>query len=142
MAGTLTIAGGDGSVELELRSLLTEPPEGAGDFNLVVTVRCGHFGGLVVPWIGRPDWEGFIASLEALERTRTGSAAIEGLSPDDFRLELAAAGSAGHLVVRGHVAQVRWNGLDRVLRFGFEMDGGLLPQLVRDARAFAPYPPA
>jgi hypothetical protein len=138
---TLRFPGDGGWLELALDELLLAPPEGAGDLRVIAAARCGTFGGSAPAWIDRPSWNAFLHDLESLERTRSGSACVESMSPGELRVEIAASGPTGHLTLRGHLAETPWTGLDRALRFGFAIDAGMLPQLLHDARAFAPYPP-
>jgi hypothetical protein len=137
--GALAITGVHGRLDLRLKSIVTLP-QAAGDMSLWASVVSGDFVGGASAWIDRPSWDAFLAQLGELEHTLSGSAAVESMSPGELVLEIAATRPTAPLLVRGQVARTSSAGLDHLLRFGFELNPSALPELLRQARSFAPFP--
>ena len=72
--------------------------------------------------------------LRELEAKRQGEAAIEGLSPGEFRLRLWSVDRRGHMAVGGLVTKLVHKGEGSPYRhsveFGFEFDPTLLPKVL------------
>jgi len=104
---------------------------------LNITVKVRGYSAADRTWVMGREWKSFLAELTALEESRRGQAAVNGASPDDFRLEIFSEDSAGHMAIRGHVG---WNTPDGNLlhlKFGFHFEPDRLPKLVRDLRDLA-----
>ena len=87
-------------------------------------------------WLSGSDCAAFLHTLADLDRTRRGSAEISGQTPEAFRLRVAAADSAGHIIVEGHVGGSflgpPLNHVQTTVGYGIEVDPTVLPRLVAD----------
>jgi hypothetical protein len=124
-----------GAVELQLLKHGTIEGESEGDLRLSVSVRMDEFEGAYDRvWIACDDWRDFIASLNALERTREGTASLIAMSPDEFELHLQIIDLAGHLVAHGFLSRYHFFQRAKIQRsriaFRAEVDPSLLRELV------------
>lgn len=104
-----------------------------------VCVQDGNFSARVDAWVGRDELLGFLSAVEACERTRTGSARLVSLSPDELDLLLHQRDAAGHFAVRyevGAYRHVRWGGVRQALAGEFELDAERFASFARDLREF------
>jgi hypothetical protein len=106
------------------------------DILLNVTVDVSGYSAADQGWVVAAEWGKFLSELETLDERRQGSAVVEGASPDDLRLEFNSTDSAGHMAVQGHLGWHKSDGHFLQLRFGFSLEPDLLPNVVRDLRAF------
>jgi len=82
----------------------------AGDTRFAVRVRVSGmntvFTGEALCWVDLRALAAFAGQLRALEARRQGSAALESMSPGEFRLEIRSIDRAGHVAAVGQVG--RW----------------------------------
>ena len=135
---TITLGG---TVELQLREHGTIEGQSECDLRLSVSVRMDGFAGTYDQvWIASDDWREFIASLNALERAREGTASLIAMSPDEFELHLQIIDLAGHLVAHGFLS--RYHFFQRAetqrsrIAFRADVDPSLLSELVSTFREF------
>jgi hypothetical protein len=119
---------GDAYLELACLSL-------AHDVLLVVTVDVPGFRASCDSWVLAGAWRTFVGELQALERTRRGSARLESISPGELGLEIYATDALGHMAVRG---ELEHDGAAARARFefsGLSFDPGLLAAFVAEVEA-------
>jgi len=116
---------GDPGHELTLILLEQGQPHlpSAGDIKLSIRVECADFGGERATWISRGEWQRFLAEIDALERSRRGSATLEAMSPGALRLALLAQ-ELGSLLLEGDLGTPHAS-----LRFQFPIAGEHVAQL-------------
>ena len=95
-------------------------------------------------WLSGSDCAPFLIALSELDRTRCGSAEIASQSPEHFRLRIAAADRAGHIIAEGHVGDsflgVLLQHVQSTVGFSIELDPTYLPQLVAELRVLLTHP--
>ena len=128
------IDGVTGYLELERCELGSGNPADT-DVLLNVTVRVRGFAAEVQAWVLGAEWAQFVSDLRRLERDRRGRATVEGMSPDEFRMEVFSTDPAGHMALTGTVRRPHVEGFTLALEFGFAFEPDLLPQIVRDLTA-------
>jgi hypothetical protein len=131
------IDGETGFLELERCESLSGSCPG-DDILLEVTVAIRGFAAEDQAWVLGSEWGAFVAEVRQLERDRQGRASVEGMSPDEFRLEVFSTDRAGHMALTGKVRRPHVEGFTLSLEFGFAFAPDLLPQLVRDFAALTP----
>lgn len=104
----------------------------AEDLLLAIAVQVGGYSAADQRWIPIDSWRGFLAQLRELEKRRRGEAKLEGASARDLRLVFRSTDAVGHTAVTGHIGWDTPDGFTRRLEFGFRLDPGQLPSLVRD----------
>jgi hypothetical protein len=113
----------------------------AGDVELSVEVASEQFSGHGFAWVAAPALAAFLAELRELEASPQGTATIEGLSPEEFRLCLWSDDCRGHLAVGGLVTTRVYKGeggpYRHAVEFGFEFDPTLLPRVLAGFEAIA-----
>ncbi|NMO21441.1 hypothetical protein HPC49_42935 [Pyxidicoccus fallax] len=105
------------------------------DLHLSVDAHLGAFTGKTAVWVEREAFTDFLQALEALERTRQGSARLESISPGELELVIRSVDSVGHLVLQLSLADHPYVGDDRMehrLRGGFALDPSRLPEVLAD----------
>ena len=88
-------------------------------------------------WVTDAECKKFLAQAEELERTRQGTAVLESMSPDEFRLELQVFDRAGHVELSTVLSSVKVGGRKTQqlgIHGGFELDPSGLPLLVKSLR--------
>jgi hypothetical protein len=120
----------------------------AGDTRFAVRVRVSAhdtvFSAQTWCWVGLSVLAAFAEQLRALEERRQGSAALESLSPGEFRLEVRSTDRAGHVAVIGQVGhwfrreagEPYWS----AVAFHVPFCPSELPALVREFEALAVAP--
>jgi hypothetical protein len=108
-----------------------------GDVELSVEVSSGKFRGQAFAWIDASTLSNFVTQLRELERTRIGSAELEGMSPGEFRLRIFSIDCRGHVVIEGQLVHQPARSYRHAIEFGFEFDPTLLPKIVSDFAAMA-----
>lgn len=108
-----------------------------GDLHLIVSVRAGDFAGRTDPGIDRDAWAAFLTALRELERTRKGSATLEGLSPGELRLTVRAIDRAGHMSIEGLVSVLSPHRARRLEFAPIEFDPGNLAGIIRELGKFS-----
>jgi hypothetical protein len=101
-----------------------------GDVELSVEVSSGKFRGQAFAWIEARKLSSFIAQLCDLERSRTGSAEMEGMSPGEFRLRIFSIDRRGHVAIEGRLVHQASQSFRHSIDFGFEFDPTFLPKVV------------
>ncbi|BDG03535.1 hypothetical protein [Anaeromyxobacter oryzae] len=86
-------------------------------------------------WVERQAVADFASALRNLEETRNGEALLQGEDPDDLELKVSALDRVGHMLLEFKVTRLtvvgdRGRPLSVQLTGGFELDPGLLPDLV------------
>jgi hypothetical protein len=134
LASTLMLLGTEKSgVALEFLAA-----DGSGglppDVLLHVSVAADGFTAVDDVWCHHEGLLKFLREFRSLEETRSGDAALNGMTPHTFRIRLFATDRAGHIAVEGHVQR----GSVRVQRLGFELslDSGMLGTYLADLEAF------
>lgn len=98
--------------------VLTANPD--EDVLVLVEVRGGTFAGTADVWVLGDAMAAFLAQARTLYERLDGRASLESISPGEFQLSIERIDAAGHLGVRGRVAQFAtgegWRG-----RFAFEL---------------------
>lgn len=107
------------------------------DLLVAVEVRCPGFTGRIDTWILREAWLDFCGQLGVLESRRQGSAVVESMSPQEFRLTVRSTDSSGHMAMDGFLGYRGVHG-ETLLTFSpMSFDPSSLPTLVSEARAIA-----
>lgn len=113
---------------------LERSPEGApcaGDVNVRVNLKLQSFSGSYDGvWLEFPEIERFISNLEELDKTRSGSAKVESMSPDEFTLEVRSSDSLGHMEIEAQLHRYQYSGSKSWpihLKGGFEVE----PEIIR-----------
>ena len=83
-------------------------PEYYPSFQLSADVVDEGFTGGGMYWIEIDVWKAFLTDLQECERTRTGLATLEGMSPGEFRLVLTSTDSLGHFDVCYTIKRVHY----------------------------------
>jgi hypothetical protein len=108
---------------------------------LSVEVSSQRFSGQGFAWVEVPALAAFLVQLRELERQRQGEAALEGLSPEEFRLRIWSVNRRGHLAVGGlvtkRVRQGEGSPYRHAIEFAFEFDPTLLPKVLAGFQAIA-----
>ena len=108
----------------------------AGDVHIEAAVTAHGFSGSSTFWIARASLTAFEVGLRGLEARRQGAATLEAMSPGEFTLRVEAVDRSGHMMIKGELARFTTSSLGTPLRlglvFGFEIDAGRLPSLVRE----------
>ncbi|MCB9682119.1 MAG: hypothetical protein H6733_11695 [Alphaproteobacteria bacterium] len=125
-------AADDQSITLEV---LDADATSGGDRIVIVSVNLGASTGSVDCWVLAAAWHAFITSLTALERTRSGSARLESLSPGELALEFFDVNARGHIGVRGAIGHLcgtsPWTLSFDALTLDAEHFGGAVASLAR-----------
>jgi hypothetical protein len=106
------------------------------DIEFALNIASGGFSGQGATWIEVDQFTAFLAQLRELEGSRTGSAIVEGMSPEQFQLRLWAVDGLGHMAVAGRLTHHQFGGWRgphlHAIEFGFEFDPTLLPSIVSE----------
>ena len=112
-------------VEIDLANQETADLPSQGDAYLTIRVSAAGFTGHNDLWVSASAFRCFCHALIALERDRSGEAALESISPDELRLVVRPIDSRGHMLIEGSTGyEVQrensrpWHSVD----FGFEFD--------------------
>ena len=113
----------------------------AGDTEVSIQVSSSGFSGRGTAWVHASRLAAFIAQLQELDQQRQGTAALEGISREEFQLRIRSIDRQGHFAVSGKLAcQVYADQRGPYLHaveFGFEFDPTRLPEVASGARALA-----
>jgi hypothetical protein len=106
-----------------------------GDVELSVAVSSNKFAGQGFAWVEGSSLARFLDELRLLENRRQGSATLEGMSPDEFRLQIWSVDRRGHVAIGGMIVQQIFKGeaaapYRHSLEFGFEFDPTALPKVL------------
>src|SRR5438309_2251502 len=93
----MVIREGNNCLEIEFVDTVPDRLPGASDVQLSVSVSSEEFTGHGFTWVSAPVLASFLVQLQILEESRQGSASLEGLSPDAFRLRIWSVNRRGHL---------------------------------------------
>jgi hypothetical protein len=139
----LTLSGPQ--ARLELRFLRLSEGQGGvpSDPEFAVFAKSGTFSGSNPSvCVRRPDWDAFIAALERLEASRSGEAAVAGMSPGELELRIAAIDRLGHMAAVGHVSGYvlnhRFQRITSHVAFEIELEPSSLPELLSAFRSLVP----
>jgi hypothetical protein len=91
---------------------------------LAITVQSDGFAGEGSAWVEAPQLRRFCGQLRQLE-TQLGRTELESMSPGEFRLTVLTTDGAGHMAVRGRLAQ-----RDQAIEFGFALCPSLLSGMI------------
>ena len=83
-------------------------------------------------WVEFSSVQKFAVDVAVLESKRDGTAQLDSVSPDQFRLCIETIDGWGHPAVSGRLMRAK-----QVLEFWFEFDAEYLLQLVSDVRELA-----
>jgi hypothetical protein len=104
-----------------------------------LSIASGGFSGQGATWIEADQFAAFLVQLRELEGSRTGSATVEGMPPEQFLLRLWAVDGLGHMAVAGRLTHHQFGGSRgphlHAIEFGFEFDPTLLPSVVSEFRS-------
>jgi hypothetical protein len=121
-------------IEIEAVDCVPSQLPAAGDRKLSVVVSSGGYGGQAFAWVAATSLADFLTQLRDLEQRRQGTAALEGLSPNDFRLRVWSVDRRGHLAIGGliarHLLPTEGGPYRHALEFAFEFDPTLLPSVL------------
>jgi hypothetical protein len=88
-------------------------------------------------WFDLPAIEAFLHAAKELDTKRTGSAALESMSPEELKLSLFTLDSRGHLGITVSISGTRFSG-DHPMKYSvassFEIDPTSISQIVSDIR--------
>ena len=137
----MEIREGNNCVEIEAVHRVPSRLPAAGDVELSLAVSSDQFSGQSFAWVAAPAFASFLAELRELERRRQGTAALEGVSAEEFRLRIWSVNRRGHVAVDGLIAKQVYRGdsspYRHALEFGFEFDPTLLPRVLSGFEAIA-----
>jgi hypothetical protein len=93
-------------------------------------------------WVAASALLKFIEDLEELDRTRSGEATLQSMSPGEFDLTIRTADALGHLLVTASVAHARYVGSKPIrirdsAAISFELDSSLLGDTVSSFRGLS-----
>lgn len=90
---------GDDHASLEITNSAEGPSSwgGRSDVRLFVAVSARGFSGTANVWVLGEVWTSFLKGLEVLDRTRSGVATVESMSPDELVLTFRIVDRAGHV---------------------------------------------
>lgn len=114
----MKLNGDTGSLELERCNSPSGTPADA-DILLSIAVAVSGFAAEDQAWVLGSAWAGFVSDLRRLERERQGRARVDGMSPDEFVLEIFSTDRAGHMALVGKVRRPHVEGFTLSLEFGF-----------------------
>lgn len=131
------IRAGNDYLELVCVENVPEPLPTPGDFRLAVSVQSGSFAGSSdAVWISSSAFAQYLTELRLLEQSRQGIVELLAMSPAEIRLCIQSIDRAGHMVVEGEIARLRYLGRQQPfmqrLTFAFDFDSGDFTQIVRD----------
>lgn len=113
-------------IEISELARAPESTPNAGDVRVSVQIKLGEFGGRYdAVWLEEPILKCFISELESLENNRQGSASLESMSPNEFRLTIRSRDSLGHFVVEVFLLRYQYSGptyWPTSVSGGFEVD--------------------
>jgi hypothetical protein len=124
----MIIEQGRNYIELQIST----PAPGSNARRISIGVRCGDSEGAVAEsWLEPGEFEGFLDELRNLDRVRSGQATLSAEDPRGFQLTIAASDRAGHLEVKGQIAQDSREA-SSTLSFRFELEPSVLPRVLRN----------
>ena len=127
----MRIEGDSSSLEIDRSEVGPPGTPGDGDVLFNVSVNVAGYSAADQAWVVGHDLDLFVEELRNLESRRQGQATLAGASTDDLRLEFPSTDSIGRMAVRGHVGWNHPSGFLLQLRFGFDFEPDLLPNLIR-----------
>jgi len=138
----MVIGQGSERIEISVREVMRADSPAAGDRRIMASVTCREFSARDrEAWVSAADWAQFDRELHALDQSRQGEARLVSQSPASLRLRLHAWDRAGHIAVEGHVGgyhSVAGRMHEIRLTFAFDLDSGMLGEVVRAFDALAP----
>jgi hypothetical protein len=105
-----------------------------GDAYITIKVQSHGFAGHNALWVTGNEFASFSRSLLALEKSLSGEAVLESISPNDLRFRIRSVSSRGHLAVEGETGyQIQGeNGLYwHSVSFGIEFEPSQLTEAVK-----------
>lgn len=119
---------------IEVLERLPDDSPTPGDLRGKVSLKLREFTGCYSGvWLAKPDLNAFVEQLEALETSRSGSAKLEAMSPDELTLELRSMDDKGHFEAAVQLGRYQYSGdTDRPTRIsgGFIVDPDQLPAIM------------
>ena len=110
-----------------------------GDVRIKVTVTLRDFSGAYDSvYLDQSTLAGFLEAITDMERTRSGSAELKSMSPNEFSLQVRSRDSLGHFVVEVALQRFQYSGptyWPTTVSGGFELDPTELPRLAQQFRA-------
>jgi hypothetical protein len=106
---------------------------------MAVRVNNSGFSGEGDIWFADSRIVQFLDDLETLDANRAGTAGLDSLSPNEFRLTLTTAGPHRPIVVSGTLSPTRSDPqglLRRAVSFAFHLDAEFLNGTIRDLTRF------
>jgi hypothetical protein len=94
----MRIASSEDFLEIEVVDRVSANLPTPNDVELSIEVASDKFRGHALAWVASVEMNQFIAQLRELERTRTGSAQLSGMSPTKFRLRICILDRQGHAI--------------------------------------------
>ena len=109
--------------------------------SVVASVTDGAFSGANPSvWIAVESLDSFLSELRSLERTRRGSARLEGMSPKELDLVIESVDGAGHCHLRYTISRMTFTAAGTSVHSvsgSFDLDSELLVSLLTDFVAWA-----
>ncbi|WP_057634084.1 WapI family immunity protein [Stenotrophomonas humi] len=110
-----------------------------GDLRVQVSVTLGAFCGTYdYVWLEQAALAEFVERLTSLERSRSGEALLQSLSPDEFSFKLRSRDNSGHFVAEVSLQRYQYSGpiyWPTNVSGGFELEPTELPKIVSQFRA-------
>ncbi len=120
---------------LVIRSLQLDIGSFLETIKLEVSVQSNSYSGCIQTWVGLAHFGDFLNELRTIEQIRVGTASLQGLSPNEFKMAIDIFDKSGHTLIRGQLMQplyIRDIVHNVGCYFAFEFDPSLLPELVKD----------
>lgn len=121
-------------VRLASREVKVDPGRNVQEIRLLVEVASEGFRGVNESvWFDAAQIEQFTSALEQLERRRSGSVTLTGLSPGELELTFVVVDRAGHVALKAILRRftfVHDQGFEYVVSIGFALDPTELPNIL------------
>jgi hypothetical protein len=133
----MRIASSEDLLEIEVVDRVSANLPTPNDVELSIEVASDKYRGHAFAWVASAEMNQFIAQLRELERTRTGSAQLTGMSPTKFRLRIYILDRQGHVALEGWISHSTRGQFMQSLEFAFEFDPTSLPKILANYEAIA-----
>nr|WP_321239412.1 hypothetical protein [uncultured Tolumonas sp.] len=106
----------------------------AGDINIKVDVKLQKFEGSYDGiWLELSEINRFLLELKHFDSSRTGTAKISSISPDEFQLEIHASDNIGHMEIKIQLHRYQFSGnkyMPIFLMGGFDIEPSSIQEII------------
>jgi hypothetical protein len=108
-----------------------------GSIRFSVNASCGGFSGESYEvWVELDILDNFIKDLKKLDEERSGDATLQGMSPNEFTIQLYSADSLGHIGLTLSLVRPKFlsgRTIFQKLEIGFEIDSSRMADIVKQS---------